>query len=1369
MANYVTVFPDDDVNVSVTGVYLSHGSTVASYFASVTGQWGTSSETSTGTATATFVSRTDSSDSFSFRWTLTSNNGTSRTVRNPTVLNLNALDNIGDYYLQSFVWSTQGQYGRNFNEATTYTAAQNAGSVSLNPDPTYQGIYQYDVDYATEGATARFMIVDPTATTGQTKNYTITGIDGSDLSTPLSGTLNFSNVNAYLNITPSIDNAADSETLYLNIEGFAPRAININNIAALIPQSPSFEVDLSSYQELINNGNVVFIIPTLATGMSWSYSVDQGANWIEGGLTAGRQVVSLPDGYYAENSILVRTVDSNGIAATSVPNSSQRAHTVDQTNPSSLFLTIAEDTGLASDSITHNGQINLTGIESQARWFYSLDNVNWIQGVGSSIELMGEGAKTLRVKQIDLAGNTSSISSIALTLDSAVETLSLNLQEDTGENTDGITSSGRIDITGIETGADWFYSLDNVTWIQGAGSYLDLMGDGDKALQIKQVDVAGNTSAISSIFVTLDSSAVSPILSLQENSGNTTDLITSNGRVNVAGIENGATWFYSLDNVNWLMGVGSSVDLVGDGSQSLYVKQVDLAGNISEVSSLTLTLDSSIQRPVLSLQEDSGEALDLITRNGRVNILGIENGANWQYSLDGTNWLSGTGNAIDLSGDGAKSLRIKQTDLAGNTSTVANLAFTLDTTVARLIPTLSEDSGTPSDFITRNGRVNVQGLETGANWLYSLDNINWLAGTSTSTDLLGDGPKSIRVKQVDRAGNTSEVETLNFVLDTVSSDPLLSISQGNSARTNTISGFATPNSLVKVSVGSAIFSMTSDSNTGAWNLNLFAQPNVSGNALQFVRGGSSVWVEATVIDSAGNASASIYRQVTPHLNSTPTGSINVEPYLGGALLPENTLIANTQLVDLDGMDLQGISYRWQANGEDIAGAGSSRYYQIRESDIGKSISATASYVDYSGTREQVVSTATDTIKKRNSLPTGYVSIAGLSGFGQPYSVVSGQTLTAENSIADADGVGPISYQWYVDDAPITGAVSNRYAPTQSISNHRISVIARYTDSLGNNESVWSGSLLINVEPSPEPVPLPREVPNSDPPVVESTTVPDTPSPAVVTYKFPVAAIQSIGLSPDGQFLLIKIAGVTSTVLRSETLDFSNQIFSTEQLAAQIVHTPVFRSSGGSNGYTLPEIFTGPASLGLQYQLIETADNAVVIGGTSNDFIKVSSTNSLGKAVDGGGGSDVIDGGVGSTFVSGGTNHFSSTFFLDGRAPGTSWSTITDFQRGSDKTTIWGWKQGVSKVSTAFTDFNSGGAAGFTGLTLHFENLLPDDAFSGQTNANYNSITLSDLTLADFGASSLAELNAQIASGTNKYFQVGSVTDQFGDHGYLFLS
>lgn len=270
-----------------------------------------------------------------------------------------------------------------------------------------------------------------------------------------------------------------------------------------------------------------------------------------------------------------------------------------------------------------------------------------------------------------------------------------------------------------------------------------------------------------------------------------------------------------------------------------------------------------------------------------------------------------------------------------------------------------------------------------------------------------------------------------------------------------------------------------------------------------------------------------------------------------------------------------------------------------------------------------------------------------------------------------------------------------------------------------------------------------------------------------TFDTPASSIDAIGLSEDGQTVLIKVAGVTQSFSSGSSLEFVNELVSTTTLTSTRSLLPVFQSSGGTNGYVLPEVFTGPDSLNLDYQLIETADNAVVIGGTTNDFIKVASTQSLGKAVDGGGGDDVIDGGVGSAFISGGAG--SNTIFLDGRAPGVSWSTVTDFKLGQDKATIWGWKGGVSKVSSAFADFNSGGAPGYTGLTLHFENLLPDDAASGQTNSNLNSITLSGRTLADFGATSLTDLNTQIAANANSHFQVGVVSDVFGDHGYLFIS
>ena len=268
-------------------------------------------------------------------------------------------------------------------------------------------------------------------------------------------------------------------------------------------------------------------------------------------------------------------------------------------------------------------------------------------------------------------------------------------------------------------------------------------------------------------------------------------------------------------------------------------------------------------------------------------------------------------------------------------------------------------------------------------------------------------------------------------------------------------------------------------------------------------------------------------------------------------------------------------------------------------------------------------------------------------------------------------------------------------------------------------------------------------------------------------------ITAVGLSPDGSTLLINFSsGATAAVPFSSgagSITLAGSTYQTSNLKDMATAAgnaaPVYiDATGGNTGYLLPTKFAGPASLGLQWQLISNTDNAVITGSSSSEFLKVASANSIGKAVNGGGGNDVIDGGVGSTFVTGGAGH-NDTFFLDGRAPGVSWSTITDFKAGSDKATIWGFVKGVSSIDASFTNYNNEGAGGYQGLTLHFKNLLPDGQTAG-SNPSLNSITLSGHTLAEFGAVSLADLNNQINNGTNAHFIVGATNDSLGTHGYL---
>jgi Domain of unknown function (DUF4347) len=88
-----------------------------------------------------------------------------------------------------------------------------------------------------------------------------------------------------------------------------------------------------------------------------------------------------------------------------------------------------------------------------------------------------------------------------------------------------------------------------------------------------------------------------------------------------------------------------------------------------------------------------------------------------------------------------------------------------------------------------------------------------------------------------------------------------------------------------------------------------------------------------------------------------------------------------------------------------------------------------------------------TVNPVNDPLTGNVTISGTP--------VLGQTLTAVNTLADADGLGAITYQWQADGTDIVGATGDSFRLGQAQVGKVITVQARYTD-LGNTpESVTS--------------------------------------------------------------------------------------------------------------------------------------------------------------------------------------------------------------------------------------------------------------------------------------------------------------------------
>lgn len=256
-----------------------------------------------------------------------------------------------------------------------------------------------------------------------------------------------------------------------------------------------------------------------------------------------------------------------------------------------------------------------------------------------------------------------------------------------------------------------------------------------------------------------------------------------------------------------------------------------------------------------------------------------------------------------------------------------------------------------------------------------------------------------------------------------------------------------------------------------------------------------------------------------------------------------------------------------------------------------------------------------------------------------------------------------------------------------------------------------------------------------------------------------ADITSFDFINGGQGFALSLGENRDLFVNVERVQFQDgAIFSEYDLRGSFATNIQFSAlRDGVQTFASPVYFTGEPLLDLHYQLIDTTEGISITGSRLNDFIALQGGGS--KSVSGGQGNDVMDGGRGVSLLSGGVGQ--DTFFLDGRVSDAATTIVTDFEADQDSVTIWGWQEGISRISAIeLGDADSANED----LTLVFENLL-----SGQPDNQPSSITLRGYAMSDFGLTTVDALNAQISIGTNPFFMTGQTVDNFGTHGYLYLS
>ncbi|HDY7533066.1 TPA: Ig-like domain-containing protein, partial [Vibrio vulnificus] len=392
-------------------------------------------------------------------------------------------------------------------------------------------------------------------------------------------------------------------------------------------------------------------------------------------------------------------------------------------------------------------------------------------------------------------------------------------------------------------------------------SLFDLLNDANTALQ------------------DIDSIAPSaPTITLDTDSGSKADdFLTNDGSYTVTDIEDGATVEYFVDG-EWT----TTEPVAVEGKNTIIIRQTDDAGNSSESSTLTFTLDTTApDAPQISLDTDSGSlADDFLTNKGDFTVAGTEEGATVEYFVNGE-WTTTAPTPVE----GDNTIIVRQTDAAGNTSGSSTLTFTLDTT-APDAPRISLDTDSGSladDFLTNKGDFTVAGTEEGATVEYFV-NGEWT--TTAPTPVEGDN--TIIVRQTDTAGNTSGSSTLTFTLDTtaqagtVSVDPITSddvITETEKNQTITVTGSATGGDIKTGDIVTAIINGNeykgSVSEDGSWEL------SVSGSDLA-VDTVFEVTVNST--DAAGNEVTSKGESVH-RFDDTPINvNIDIDPITSDSVI-----------------------------------------------------------------------------------------------------------------------------------------------------------------------------------------------------------------------------------------------------------------------------------------------------------------------------------------------------------------------------------------------------------------------------------------------------------------------------------------------------
>jgi hypothetical protein len=297
---------------------------------------------------------------------------------------------------------------------------------------------------------------------------------------------------------------------------------------------------------------------------------------------------------------------------------------------------------------------------------WSTDGVNWNNYDGPFNITIG-GTTILRFNATDLAGNVETTDSVEFKIDNTPPVSNVvllgTLQNEWYISDVSVLLGAVDDHSGV---ARIMYSMDGLTWFDYPG-WLDITEDGSHTLYYNSSDVAGNSETPNSVVINIDRIAPHTTASITGTLGEN-GWYTSDVTIELTATDSGS----GVDYISYRIESGSETiygtpfTLSDEGSTTIYFKSYDVAGNIENEDSVTISIDKT--PPSISINLDG-----LLNLNGwYVSDVTVSLTADDQVSgvyiiqyNDGNEWLTYSDPFI-ISLEGITELYYRAYDNAGN-------------------------------------------------------------------------------------------------------------------------------------------------------------------------------------------------------------------------------------------------------------------------------------------------------------------------------------------------------------------------------------------------------------------------------------------------------------------------------------------------------------------------------------------------------------------------------------------------------------------------------------------------------------------------------------------------------------------------------